>query len=689
MSTRLKGRSASGLPSSAPIPADAPDEAALEQRAKVLVVDDDPRNLLALREVLEDICEVASAGSGEEALRFLLREEFAVIVLDVLMPGMDGYEAARLIRTREQSRGTPIIFLTAINKEDAHLLRGYDSGAVDYVFKPFDPTILRSKVAVFVSLFEKTREIERKAAQEQRLLRERFEAEQARAEAMVKLRESEARQALILNALPLAVYVEDPASGKRSPRFVAGDVEAITGYPGESFMTDGDFWAGRVHPEHALRLAEGFQDGARSQAYRWQHADGKYRYFLDQAVVLADGSVAGTVRDITEYRHLEDQLLQAQKMDAVGKLTGGIAHDFNNLLASVLSGLSLIERRAELNPKAREVLEMTRHAAEQGKQLVNRMLAFSRRQPLSPRVVDLTEVSRSLAAMLPPLLGGMVQLQWEAEDGLWPAFADAAQLELAVMNLVINARDAMPSGGTITIRLMNRSRPAGIPNLPLGQYVVISVGDTGVGIEADLLPQVLEPFFTTKDVGKGTGLGLSTAYGFATQSGGTLRIDSAVGKGTTVELWLPRSKAAPPQPSNGSSPARIDRKPYPARILLVDDSASLRNLTQMQLAEEGYAVACAAGGAEALAMIEQDTQKFDVIVSDFAMPLMSGLDVIRFARTMRPSWPCVLITGYADADALADRPPDVPLVFKPFKTAEVVLAIQQALEGTGRALAEG
>lgn len=649
------------------------------ERARVLVVDDDPRNLLALREVLEDLVDVACAESGEEALRYLLKEQFAVIVLDVLMPVMDGYETASLIRKREQSRNTPIIFLTAINKDDSHLLRGYDSGAVDYIFKPFEPTILKSKVAVFVSLFEKTREIERGAEQEERLLRERLEAERARAEAMLKLRESEARQSLILNALPLALYVEDNDSGKRAPRFVAGNVEAMTGYPVASFMTDGDLWASRIHMEDGSAPEHRLHDGTRSVGYRWRHVDGSYRHFLDQAVALPDGSIAGTIRDITDFRHLQDQLLQAQKMDAVGKLAGGIAHDFNNLLASVLSGLNLLEQRAQMDSKGRQILETTRHAAEQGKQLVSRVLTFSRRQKLSPHVISLGEVTRSLHAMLTPVLGGMVRLRWESEEGLWPVFADAGQLELALMNLVINARDAMPSGGMITIQLANRDFPAGLPNLVAGPYVVISVSDTGVGIEPHLLPKVLEPFFTTKEVGKGTGLGLSTAYGFATQSGGTLKIESTIGEGTTVELWLPRANADLTTASLDNAPAKVERAARPAGVLLVDDSESLRDFVKMQLTDAGYAVVCVSSGAEALAAIEQDCRRFDVIVSDYAMPLMSGIDLLRFARNLRPRWPAVLITGYAHSEDVAGRPPDVPLVLKPFKVAEIVAAIESVL----------
>ena len=277
-----------------------PLPAAVERgRAKVLVVDDDERNLLALSEVLGDLAELVQASSGEEALRHLLRDRFAVIVLDVLMPGMDGYETAELVRAREQSRDTPIIFLTAINKEDAHLLKGYNLGAVDYVFKPFDPTVVRSKVSVFVSLHEKTLEIERNGAAQQQLLEEKISAQQQRVAALEALRRSEERQELILASLPIAVYVEE-ANGTR--RFVSGNVKQITGYESGAFEADAGLWWSRLDPEDKAAFAE----SNRSREYRWRDADGKTRVFLDQSAVLADGqdAVVGTIRDILSLIHI-------------------------------------------------------------------------------------------------------------------------------------------------------------------------------------------------------------------------------------------------------------------------------------------------------------------------------------------------------------------------------------------------
>jgi signal transduction histidine kinase len=276
-------------------------------------------------------------------------------------------------------------------------------------------------------------------------------------------------------------------------------------------------WSDRLHEDDRDRVLAAIQarrdSGRFSVEYRWQCADGSYKHFHDQAVLLRDGQgrpveFAGTLTDVTERRSLEGQLVQARKMDAIGKLTGGIAHDFNNLLAAVLGGLSLIERRLPLREDHLKILNMTRRAAEQGSELVGRLLAFARRQQLEPAAIEVGALSTAVTDLLAHTLGGLVELEWRMEEGLWRAFADQSQLELALMNLVINARDAMPDGGTITVEAANRSAGAEAENgLAPGQYLVLTVADSGSGISPEILEQVMEPFFTTKDVGKGTGLG--------------------------------------------------------------------------------------------------------------------------------------------------------------------------------------
>ncbi|UCI09051.1 response regulator [Mesorhizobium sp. B1-1-8] len=664
--------------------------------ARILAVDDDDRNLLAIAEVLEGVGEVVCAQSGEEALRFLLKEEFAVILLDVLMPDLDGYETAALVRRRDRSKSTPIIFLTAINKEEAHMLRGYDVGAVDYLFKPFDPVMLRSKVMVFVDLHEKTREIERNAARERRLLEQAFKAKSDKLDAERALRHSEARQETILTSLPVCFHARS-AEPPFAASYVSKGVECLTGFAPGRFLADAGFGLGRVHPDdrdEVIRSLSGaYETGSYACEFRWRCADGNYRIFFDQGVASRDGArleLLGTMQDITEQRRLESQLLQSQRLDAIGKLTGGLAHDFNNLLAAILSGLSLLERRLTLDGKTAQILDMTRRSATQGRDLIQRMLTFSRRQDLKPVTVRLSTLGDTMNGLVAPVLGGLVRFHWLVGDDIWPVHVDAAQLELALMNLIFNARDAMPSGGTLTVKAGNRSVELESDELVAGDYVVLAIEDTGSGIPGDIITKVIEPFFTTKPVGKGTGLGLSTVYGFAKQSGGTLAIDSEVGRGTTMELWLPRSRqpldAAPeteetvtgkPDGATAAAPEAAAEERLPT-VLLVDDSNPLREMTAMSLRQFGFEVIAAAGGAEALAAIEREPDRFDVIVTDFAMPLVSGVDVIRFARNLRAGWPAVIITGYADAEKILALPPDVALLNKPLDEEELVAAIRAA-----------
>jgi PAS domain S-box-containing protein len=653
------------------------------ERARVLLVDDDERNLLAVATILEDVGEVVLARSGEEALRHLLKGEFAVILLDVYMPGMDGYETAQIIRSRDQTKGIPIVFLSAVNKEPEHLLRGYSMGAVDYVFKPVDPVILRYKVAVFVDLFEKSKEIERKARQEQALLDANLRANAERLRAEQELRRAEQRQAVIIQSLPMVLYLEPYDSKRRIPNYLVGDIKAMTGFTPDQ-MT-GEMWADRLHPDDRLKVIAALEarskSGRMSIEYRWQCADGTYKHVLDQAVLLRDPEgkpveFAGTITDISEQRSLESQLIQAQKMDAIGKLTGGIAHDFNNLLAAVIGGLTLLERRTGVSGEAARVLTMTKRAAEQGSVLVQRLLAFARRQKLEPQPIDLHALRDVVSDLVAHTLGGLVRVDWSFDKSIWNVFADQAQLELALVNLIINARDAMPNGGTVTVSAENRTVAADDPSdFARGDYVVLCVTDTGSGIAPEDLEKVTEPFFTTKDVGKGSGLGLSMVYGFAKQSNGAFRIASTLGEGTKAELWLPRAPAADATDDAPPRKRKRRRRTRPLNLLLIDDHAVVRSATAALLEEFGHSVLEAANGAEALEMLKSRDCDFDMLITDYAMPHLSGTEFLREARALCPDVPALIITGYADASTITDRPDDVEILLKPFTPAALDAAM--------------
>lgn len=664
------------------------DPEAIEDRARVLVVDDDERNLLAIRTVLEDVADVVVANSGEEALRQLLRGEFAVILLDVYMPGIDGYETAQIIRSREQTKRVPIVFLSAVNKESQHLLRGYSMGAVDYVFKPVDPVVLQSKVAVFVDLFTMTKEIQRKARQEQALLDANLRANAERLRIEQELRLAEQRQAAIIQSLPIILYLEEIGANPRIPKFVSGNFAALTGYAFEEIQQSPTLWVDRLHAEDRERVVEAMAGRSAGQSlsieYRWQCADGQYKHFLDQAVLLRDAfgnpvEFAGTLLDVTDRKELESQLTQARKMDAIGQLTGGIAHDFNNLLAAVLGGLGMIERRVLLDGEQAKIVAMTRHAAEQGAELVKHLLAFARRQKLEPAPVQIPRLAQSVTNLLAHTLGGLVELEWKLLDPVSPVYADAAQLELALMNLIINARDAMPEGGVVTVAAEDREivEQVGRTGLKPGQYVVIGVGDTGCGIAPEMIEQVLEPFFTTKPVGKGTGLGLSMVYGFAQQSGGEVRVDSELGRGTCVEIWLPQAPEAEIETEADAAEEEVLDGVIPAmRILLVDDHDGVRATTAALLEDLGHSVMHLTEGAQALELFRGDPAAFDLLITDYAMPRMSGAELVRQVRSARADLPALIITGYAESDMGPAEYDDVRVLDKPFTPEQLKAALR-------------
>jgi PAS domain S-box-containing protein len=577
-----------------------------------------------------------------------------------------------------------------VNKETEHLIRGYSMGAVDDVYKPVEPVVIQSKVAVFVDLFTMRREIQRKAKQEQALLDANLRANAERLRAEQELRMAQQRQAAIIESLPIVLYLEPLEIEPRRPAFVSGNFEAVTGFSFDSVDKNPNLWSERLHPDDKARvlaaLAARSTTGSFAVEYRWQCADGDWKHFLDQTVLLKDAQgqpieFAGTLMDVTDRKNLETQLVHARKMDAIGQLTGGIAHDFNNLLAAVLGGLGLIERRVPLSEDQQKIVGMTRHAAEQGSELVARLLAFARRQKLEPARIDVVELAQTVRELLAHTLGGLVQLEWEPDQSLWCLYADEAQLELALMNLIINARDAMPDGGTVVVKGENRrlESDAGL-GLRSGEYVVLTVRDTGSGIPPDILEQVMEPFFTTKDVGKGTGLGLSMVYGFAKQSGGAIRIESQVGKGTRVEIWLPRAPEM--ATAAGKTPALQRGATQAAKalnILLVDDHEGVRATTAAMLEDLGHKVVQASDGPEMLVQLEKNPKASDLIITDYAMPVVSGTDVIVRAREIRPGMPAIIITGYADVKSIARRPENVHVLAKPFTPDQLRAAIVAAV----------
>jgi signal transduction histidine kinase len=380
---------------------------------------------------------------------------------------------------------------------------------------------------------------------------------------------------------------------------------------------------------------------------------------------------------IVEREKVESALRQAQRLEAVGQLTSGVAHDFNNLLTVVLGNARQMQRTAT-DPAVLRRLDMMAQAAERGAKLTAQMLAFSRRQKLEPQAVDLNVTVRSMRDLLQSTLGGGYRIETRLEPGLWPAMIDPTQIELVILNLAINARDAMAVGGDLTVSTANVTLgpPERPEEPPPGDHVMVAVSDTGSGMTPDVLSKVFEPFFTTKEVGKGSGLGLSQVFGLAKQSGGGVRIETTPGQGTTVQVYLPRaSEAASPI---GSDPL-VDqrRESRGALVLLVDDDAAVREVTSAMLTELGYRVVEAGSGGAALDALERH-EDIELLVLDFAMPGMNGAEVAREVRIRRADLPILFATGYADAGALIETSDDC-IIHKPYVEGELGEKVGAAL----------
>ena len=381
-----------------------------------------------------------------------------------------------------------------------------------------------------------------------------------------------------------------------------------------------------------------------------------------------------------ERERAEVALRQAQRMEAVGQLTGGVAHDFNNLLTVMLGNIDLIQEATPPESPAAPRLIAMRRAAERGATLTAHLLAFARRQPLVPRAVSLNNVVTGMRDLLTSALGGRVQLHTDLAPDLWQAMVDPTQIELVILNLAINARDAMQQGGEVRIvtRNLQGTLPHGAPNTPPGDYVSIAVCDNGTGMTPEVLAKAFEPFFTTKAPGAGSGLGLSQVFGTARQSGGDVHIDSTPGQGTTVTVYLPRAAAQAEFTVSPPAGARVEQRVDRAVVLLVDDDEAVRATTAEILRGIGYTVVQAASGRVALELLRAN-RMIDVVLTDLAMPEMTGAQLARQVRQSQPHLPIVFISGYADPEGLAGDVQLHRLVRKPYRPAELREQIEASL----------
>jgi PAS domain S-box-containing protein len=444
-----------------------------------------------------------------------------------------------------------------------------------------------------------------------------------------------------------------------------------------------------LYPQHVELMKKAVQGAAAGKIFEQEvrlEREGASTTHLDvsvQPVHGPDGKVIYLLfeaRDITDLKAAQEQLRQSQKMEALGQLTGGIAHDFNNLLTVVVGGLDIISKRAE-DAKLKRYAENALGAAERGARLTAQLLAFSRVQRLEVRPTFVAPLIQNMRPLLRNVLGPGITKEFDLDEVMMPVMADPTQLEVAILNLAINARDAMPDGGVLTFS----TKPVKVtddPDLAEGDYIELTISDTGTGMPPEVAERAFEPFFTTKEVGKGTGLGLSMVYGMARQSGGAARIESRPGEGTAVKLLFRKSQgalAAEAAAAADHAQAEIDRPN--ASVLVIDDDPDVRAFIVTALEEQGYRIRQASDGKEGLA--EFDRERPDLVIVDFIMPGMSGADIAKKIRSRLPDQRILFVSGYSETEAVKRTAPDAPLLTKPFRADALHKAVRGALVPIG------
>lgn len=469
-------------------------------------------------------------------------------------------------------------------------------------------------------------------------------------------------------------------------------VHTLFGFNIDEMEPDSTSWTSRIHPDDVGRITSSIHEVIDSGQvhwkgeYRFRCKDGRYARIVDRGFVVRDAEgqpcrMVGGMIDMTERLVLEEQLRQSQRLETVGQLTGGMAHDFNNLLTVILGNAEILAEEMSSLPRGKALAEMIVQAAQRGSELTSRLLAFARKQALAPQIVNPNRVLTEMDGLLRRTLGEHIEINVVLSAGLWSAMVDPAQLESATLNLCLNARDAMPQGGRLTIETANVRLDAEYtsqhPDVQPGDYVMVAVSDTGYGIESGLLERVFEPFFTTKEPGKGTGLGLSMVYGFLKQSRGHVSIYSEIGQGTTVKLYLPKAAGEEPEVSKRGESLNSGT----GIILLVEDDALVRGYTHMQLTSLGYQVIEACNAGEALDVL-RSPQELDLLFTDVVMPGgMNGKQLAVEAKNLRPELPVLFVSGYTD-NAIVHHgrlDPGVQLLTKPYFKADLAQRVAQAI----------
>lgn len=624
----------------------------------VLLVEDNPADARLLVELLRDTgashLKMEHVERLNAALARLEREHFDVLLLDLTLPDEQGLNT--VVRLHACAPKVPIVVLTGLDDE-ALAIKAVRAGAQDYLVKGrVDGDLLVRSI--------------------------RYAAERARAIEALERREEHYRS-LIENSLDLISIMNVDGT----IRYVSPSHERILGYALEELVGQNVF--SFVHPEDVPRVRAALlnADAARPVECRYRHKNGSWLEIESFARNLSHlPGVSGVVvnsRDITERRRLEQQLHHSQRLDAVGRLAGGVAHDFNNLLMVITGHSQMLLDNIHYTDQARADLEQILKAAERATELTQQLLAFGRRQAVRPVLLDLNLLVRDMERMLRRVLGEDITLITKLSAKLSPVCADPGQIEQVVLNIALNARDAMPRGGRLTLETaaieVFREPRRDKPEVSPGPYVALSVSDTGAGMDPDVQSRVFEPFFTTKE--HGTGLGLATSYGIIQQAGGHLLVESKPGCGTTFRIYLP---AAERKPEEVAKPRSTPLFRGSETILLVEDEDGVRHVVETMLQRRGYKVLSSSCAADALAIAHRHAGAIDLLITDIVMPGMSGRELAELLITQRPDMRVLYVSGYGNTLESQSR---AAFLQKPFSTEDLAVKIREVLQAAAQSAA--
>ncbi|WP_095064540.1 response regulator [Pseudomonas sp. Irchel s3f19] len=639
---------------------------------RLLIVDDNAATRYALRRRLAlHGYQILEAGTGGEGLALIHSEQIDGLILDVNLPDMSGFDVVRLLRADPETALLPVIHVSAASIQTGDIITGLDAGADAYLVHPVDPDVL---VATLRTLM-RVRDTERALRASEANFREIFNnvsAPIAVLDAGLKVHEC--------NRAFTQLIQDNRNPDTLQECFVDGQHAAIVAL--RQHMADGRRWRGTLGMS-----VRGLQRDTEWQLSPYR-APGLCLVFVEDVtehrhrershLARLDDANTRLAREMAQRAQTEAQLLQLQKMDALGSLTGGIAHDFNNLLTGIITSLELIRKRVGQNQleKIPTYADAALSSAMSAASLTHRLLAFARQQPLDTRPVDVNERVRSLEELITRTIGERIVLQLALSSEPTIALVDPIQLESAVLNLVINARDALAQGGHIWVNTA-ASWSHGNAYLQDGPYVAVTVRDDGAGIEPEVLERVFDPFFTTKPVGQGTGLGLSTIYGFARQSSGHVSIRSVPGQGTEVTLMLPASSR---QVACEEQASPLNQQGAGEHVLVVEDMASVRLSVAEVLADAGYRCTLAETTEQALDCLREDAS-IELLLTDVGLPGMSGRELADMARSYRPALPVLFMTGYAETalDRQAFLDTGMDLLIKPFQVSDLLHKVRIGL----------